>query len=95
MNNQIKIYVEPKLKKMITDYNAPNEIGFLQMDLGSYKVMVFDTMSTGKPDDQHVDSMISASKDEVITQFIDHMMANLQYLGEEVDPNTLLLPGFC
>ena len=36
LNNQIKIDAEPKLKKMITKYNAPNEVAFLQIELGSY-----------------------------------------------------------
>ena len=35
LNNQIKIDVEPKLKIMIIEYNALNEITFLQSDLGS------------------------------------------------------------
>ena len=80
---------------MITKYNAPNEVAFLQMDLGSYKVMVFDTTLTTKPGDQDMDLMVSALKEEVVTQFIDHMMANLQCLGEEANPNILLLPEFC
>ena len=46
LNNQIKIDVEPKLKKMITEYNAPNEVAFLQTELASYKVMALDTIST-------------------------------------------------
>lgn len=95
LNNQIKIDAEPKLKKMIIDYNAHNEIAFLQIDLGFYKVMLFDIVPTKKLDDQDMDPMILALKDEVITQFINHMMANLQCLGEEVDPNILLLPRFC
>lgn len=44
LNNQIKIDVEPKLKTMITDYNASNEIVFLQSNMGSYKVMVLDVV---------------------------------------------------
>lgn len=39
LNNHIKIDVETKLKAMIIEYNAPNEVAFLQSDLGSYKVM--------------------------------------------------------
>ena len=95
LNNQIKIDAKPKLKKMITECNTPNEVTFLQKDLGSYKVMVFDTTSTRKSDDQDMDPIISIPKDEVVTQFIDHMMANIQCLGEEADPNILLLLGFC
>ena len=34
-------------------------------------------------------------KDEIVTQFIDSMVTNLQCLGEEVDPSILLLLGFC
>lgn len=30
LNNQMKIDVEPKLKMMITEYNKPNEVAFLQ-----------------------------------------------------------------
>ena len=30
LNNQIKIHAEPKLKSMITNYNAPNKILFTQ-----------------------------------------------------------------
>ena len=79
---------------MITEYNAPNEVAFLETELGSYKVMALGTTSTTQPDDHNMDLVISAPKGEVMKQFIDHMMANLQCLGEEVDPNILLLPGF-
>ena len=79
---------------MITYYNASNEVAFLQIYLGSYKVMVFYTTSIRKLDDQDMGPMIPPTKDEAMTQFIDHMMTNLQFLGEEVDPNILLLPGF-
>lgn len=91
LNNQIKIDVDPKLKNIITEYNAPNEVSFLQIDLGSYKVMVFNTTLTMKLDDQGMDPLVLASKDEVVIQFIDHMMANLQCIEEEADPNILLL----
>ena len=46
LNNQIKIDAEPKLKTMIKEYNALNDVAFLQLDLGSYKVMAFDTIPT-------------------------------------------------
>ena len=52
LNNQIKINAEPKLKTMITEYNAPNEIAFLHLNLGSYKVMVFDIIPTKISKDQ-------------------------------------------
>ena len=42
LNNQIKIDVEPNLKAIIIEYNAPNEVAFFQVYLGSYKVMTFD-----------------------------------------------------
>ena len=94
LNNQIKIDAEPKLKTMITEQNAPNEIIFLQLDLGSYNVMVFYTALAKILDDQDEKSMISIPKQEIVTQFIDNMVANLQCLEEEVDPNILLLLGF-
>lgn len=50
LNNHIKIDVEPKLKTMIMEYNALNEVAFLQSNLGSYKVMAFDTALTNKYD---------------------------------------------
>ena len=80
---------------MITEYNAPNKVSFLQTELGSYKVMALDTISTTQSSDHDIDPAILAPKKEVIKHFIDQMMANLQCLGEEVDPNILLLPGFC
>ena len=80
---------------MIIEYNAPNEVEFLQSNLGSYKVMAFYTISTKISDDQDGKYEILIPKDEIMTQFIDNMVANLQCLGEEANPNILLLPGFC
>lgn len=77
---------------MIIEYNSPNEVAFAQSNLGSYKVMAF---STKKADDQTDKSKVSIPKQEVVMQFIDNMVANLQCLGEEADPSILLLPGFC
>jgi hypothetical protein len=91
LNNQIKIDAEPKLKTMITEYNAPNEVVFMQSDLGSYKVMAFSTKIS---DDQTEKSKVSIPRQEVIMQFIDNMVSNLQCLGEEADPSILLLPRF-
>ena len=95
LNNQIKIDTKPKLKKMITKYNAPNEIAFLQSDLGSYKVMVLDTVPTNTSQDQDKEPKVLVPKREIVTHFINNMVTNLQCLGEEVDPNNLLLPGYC
>lgn len=90
LNNQIKIDAEPKLKTMITKYNAPNEVEFLQSNLGSYKVMAFSTKIS---DDQTKNSKVSIPRQDVVMQFVDNMMANLQSLEEEADPNILLLLG--
>ena len=95
LNNQIKIDVEPKLKLMIIEVNALNEITFLQSNLGSYKVMVFDTIPTEASQDQDKELKMLVLKGEIVTQFIDNIVANLQCLGEEVDPSILLLLGFC
>jgi hypothetical protein len=51
LNNQIKIEAEPKLKMMVIEYNALNEVAFPQYYLGSYKVMAFDTTSIKALDD--------------------------------------------
>ena len=66
LNNQIKIDAEPKLKKMITEYNAPNEVAFLQIELGSYKVMALDTISTTQPGDHDIDPVVLAPKKEAM-----------------------------
>lgn len=79
---------------MIIEYNTPNEVAFLQSNLGSYKVMTFDTTSIKILDEKDARSMILIRKYKTITQFIDNMVANLQFLGEEVDPSILLLLGF-
>ena len=80
---------------MIIEYNATNEVPFLQLDLGSYKVMEFDTILAKISDDWHRELEIPIPKDEIMTQFIDNMVANLQCLGEEADPSILLILGFC
>ena len=95
LNNQIKIDVEPKLKMMITKYNALKKVAFLQLDLGSYKVMAFDKIPDKISDDQDREPNIPIPKDEIMIQFIENMVANLKCLGEEDDSNILLLPGFC
>ncbi len=95
LNNQIKIDVEPKLKIMITDYNALNKIAFLQSDLGSYKVMVLDMVPNDTPQDHKEEPKVPVPKSETVTQFIDNMVTNLQVLGEKANPNILLLLGFC
>ena len=56
--------------------------------------MVFDTIPTKISEDQDKELKIPIPKDEIVTQFIDSMVANLQCLGEEADPNILILPGF-
>ena len=67
LNDQIKIDVEPKLKTMITKYNAPNEIAFLQSDLGSYKVMVLDMIPTNASQDQNEEANVPVPKSETMT----------------------------
>ena len=79
---------------MITNYNALNEITFMQSDLGSYKVMVLDTVSTDTPQDQNKEPKVPIPNTKTMTQFIDSMVTNLQCLGEEADPSILLLPRF-
>ena len=79
---------------MILEYNAPNEVILLQLDLGSYKFMSFDTTSTKISNDWDEKSKVPISKDKIMTQFIDNMVTNLECLREEVDPNILLIQGF-
>ena len=79
---------------IIIEYNSLNEVELLQSDLGSYKVMAFDTILTKILDYQDGKSKILIPKDEIMTQFIDNMVANLQCLGEEDNPDILLLPQF-
>ena len=62
---------------MITEYNALNEIAFLQSDLGSYKVMVFDAIPTKASQDQDKESKMPVPKRETVPQFIDNMVTNL------------------
>ena len=50
-SNQVD--VEPKLKMMIIEHNALDEVAFLQSNLSSYKVMDFDTTSTKTSNDQN------------------------------------------
>ena len=57
--------------------------------------MTFDTIPTKMLEDQDREPKILTPKDEIVTQFIDNMVANLQCLGEEADPSILLLPKFC
>ena len=57
--------------------------------------MSLEINSTKKPDDRNGKPMIPIPKEEIVTQFIDSIVVNLQCLGEEADPNILLLPGFC
>ena len=49
---------------MIIEYNAPNEIAFLQSDLGSYKVMVLDMVLTNASQDQNEEPKVPKSKSE-------------------------------
>ena len=79
---------------MTTNYNAPNEIAFMQLELGSYKVMVLDTTPTNTHQDQNKEPEMPIPNTEIVTQFIDSMVANLQCLGEEADPSIFLLPRF-
>lgn len=79
---------------MITDYNASNEIAFMQSTMGSYKVMVLDIVSTNTPQDQNKEPKVPIPNTETMKQFIDSMVTNLQCLREESDPSILLLPGF-
>ena len=56
--------------------------------------MVLDTVPTNTSQDQNKEPKVVVPKSETVTQFIDNMVTNLQCLGDEVDPNILLLPGF-
>ena len=67
LNNKIKIDAEPKLKMMIIGYNTLNEITFLQSDLGSYKVMVLDTIPTNTSQDQNKEPKVPVPKSETVT----------------------------
>lgn len=67
LNNQIKIDVELKLKIMITEYNMPNKVPFLLLDVGSYKVMAFDINSIKILDEQSKTSKISIPKPKIVT----------------------------
>ena len=52
---------------MIVEYNALNEIAFLQLDLGSYKVMVLDMVPTNTPQDQNEEPKVLVPKSEIVT----------------------------
>lgn len=67
----------------------------MQLELGSHKVMVLDIVPTNTPQDQNKEPEVSIPNTEIVTQFIDSMVINLQCLGEEFDPSIVLLPGFC
>ena len=56
--------------------------------------MVFDTILAKVYENQDKELKIPIQKDEIMTQFIENMVANLQCLGEEANPNMLLLLGF-
>ena len=56
--------------------------------------MVLDTIQTKILDDEDKELKILIQKDEIMTQFIDNIMANLHCLGEEVNPSIPLLLGF-
>ena len=71
---------------VITEYNAPNEIAFLQSNLGFYKVMSFDTTSIKTSNDRDEKFKVPIPRGKIMMQFIDSIVANLQCLGEEADP---------
>ena len=77
---------------MIIDYNAPNKVMFNQSNLGSYYVMTFKWV------DVLEDSPIGGVQeffpnDQALQEFMDSMISNMQYLGDDYDLN-ILLPGF-
>ena len=57
--------------------------------------MVFNTIPTKASQDQDKELKMLIPKSEMVTHFIDNMVANLQCLGEEADPIILLLSKFC
>lgn len=58
-------------------------------------MMSLDINAADKPDHLNKESTIPTLKEEPITQFVDNMVANLECLGKEEDPNIFLLLGFC
>ena len=52
---------------MIIEYNTLNEIEFLQLDLGSYKVMVLDTVPTNASQYQDKEPKVPVPKSETVT----------------------------
>ena len=58
-------------------------------------MLVLDTILTNTSQDQNEEPKVPIPKSETMTQFMDSMVINLQCLGEEADPNILLLRGFC
>ena len=57
--------------------------------------MVLDIVPTNTHQDQNKESEMPIPNTKIVTQFIDSMVANLHWLGEEADPSILLLPRFC
>lgn len=45
VSNQIRINSEPKLKKLVTDYGAPNEVAYFEVSQGVYRVNEILTVS--------------------------------------------------
>lgn len=76
---------------MITKYNAPNEVLFLKSNLGSYRVMALDTFQTKESNPSLVPNQKESSLQDLVSQFIDNMVTNLQYLGEDGHSNILFL----
>lgn len=62
---------------MIIDYNSSNEVAFLQSNLGSYSVMTLDINLIEKYDNPISGSQNPTPREEITTQLIDSMVANL------------------
>ena len=76
LNNQIKIDVDPKLKMMIIEYNAPNEVLFNQSDLGSYQVMTFKWGDISK--DIPIGGLQELfPNDEALQEFMDNIVSTI------------------
>lgn len=58
-------------------------------------MMNFDTILTKSLDDQNERTMIPIPKVEIMMKFINSMVLNLQFLGEQADPSVFLPLGFC
>ena len=52
----------------------------MQLELGSYKVMVLDIVPTNTPQDQNKEPKVPIPNTKIVTQFIDSMVTNLQCL---------------